>query len=72
MAKALAYVALVALILTLGSTLYAIWAGLNPKGDLLQLTQHLLSWQVIAGGLAVGGAKTFKQEIKDLVKRIAK
>jgi len=61
MAKALAYVALVALILTLGSTFLAIWAELKPKGELLQLTQLLLSWQVIAGGLAVGGAKTFNQ-----------
>jgi hypothetical protein len=72
MAKALAYVALVVLILTLGSTLITIWAELNPKADLLTLTQHLLSWPVIAGGLAVGGAKTFNQEIKDLLKRIAR
>jgi hypothetical protein len=72
MTKALAYVALVALILTLGSTLLTIWAELKPKDDLLQLTQKLLSWQVIAGGLAVGGGKTFSQEIKGLLSRIAK
>jgi len=72
MAKALAYVALVALILTLGSTLLTIWLQLNPRGDLLNLTKLLLSWQVIAGGLAVGGGKPFQQEIKGLLGRIAK
>ena len=70
MAKALAYVALVALILTLGSTLLAIW--LNQEGpvrkDLLDLTSHLLSWQVIAGGLVVGGGHAFKDDIKTLLK----
>ena len=72
MAKALAYVALVALILTLGSTLLTIWLQLNPRGDLLNLTKLLLSWQVISGGLVVGGAKTFGQEINGLLGRIAK
>jgi len=72
MARALAYVALVALILTLGSTLVTIWARLESKDDLLKLTQLLLSWQVIAGGLAVGGGKTFDKEIKDLLGRIAR
>lgn len=69
MAKALAYVAILALILTLGSTLVTIWAQLPPKDELLKLAQLLLSWQVIAGGLAVGGGKTFKGEIKALLKR---
>ena len=71
MAKALAYVALIALILTLGSTLLAIWLRLTSRDDLFKLTQLLLSWQVIAGGLAVGGGKTFQQEIKGLLARIA-
>jgi hypothetical protein len=44
MAKALAYVALVALVLTIGSTLLTIWAQLQPKDELLKLTQLLLSW----------------------------
>lgn len=72
MAKALAYVALIALILTLGSDLLAIWLQLEPKDELLKLTQLLLSWQVIAGGLVVGGGKSFQQEIKGLLGRIAK
>ena len=71
MAKALGYVAIMALILTLGSTLLTIWLQMKPKDELLKLTQLLLSWQVIAGGLAVGGGKTFKDEIKGLLNRIA-
>jgi hypothetical protein len=70
MAKILAGVGLMALIATLVSTLVAIWLQWPSRADLLTLTQHLLSWQVIAGGLAVGGAKTFQGEIKDLLKRI--
>ena len=72
MAKALAWVALVALILTLGFTLLAIWLQVEPKDELFNVTKALLSWQVIAGGLAVGGGKTFQQEIKGLLGRIAK
>lgn len=68
MAKTLAVVALIALILTVGSDLLAIWLKLEPKDDLLQLTQLLLSWQVIAGGLVVGGANVFQQEIKNLLR----
>lgn len=73
MARALAVVALAALILTLGSTLIAIWLKLTPTADkLLDLTKVLLSWHVIAGGLVVGGGKTFQQEITGLLKRIGK
>ncbi len=72
MAKALAYVAILALIFTLGSTLLAIWLQVKPKDELFNLTKLLLSWQVISGGLVVGGAKTFNKEIKDLLTPIAK
>jgi hypothetical protein len=72
MAKALAYVAILALIFTLGSTLLAIWLSLEAKKELFDLTKLLLSWQVITGGLVVGGAKTFGQEINGLLGRIAK
>jgi hypothetical protein len=67
MTKALAWVAIVALILSLGSTFLAIWLQVPAKGDLLRLTELLLSWQVIAGGLAIGGGSTFKEEIKKLL-----
>ena len=71
-ATVLSWFALVSLILTLGSAFIAIWLQLPPKDDLLRLTSSLLSWQVIAGGLAVGGASTFAAEIKDSLKRAPK
>ena len=72
MATVLAFVALVVLILTLGSTLIAILTGWLPTDKLMEFTRLLLSWQVIAGGLAFGGGKAFNKEISDLLKRIAK
>ena len=39
------------------------------QDDLLRLTELLLSWRVIAGGLAVGAASTFREEIKSRIKR---
>ena len=72
MAKALGLVALVAVTLTLGSAFVAIWGQLPPKDDLLKLTQLLLSWKVITGGLVLAGVKTFENEIKDVLKRFAK
>jgi len=67
MAKALAYVAVIALILILGSTLLAIWLQVKPRDELFNLTKLLLSWQVIAGGSAVGAVKTFQKEIRGLL-----
>jgi len=67
MTKALAWIAMVTLVVSLSSTLFAIWLQLQPKDDLLRLTELLLSWQVIAGGLALGGAVTFSKEIKHLL-----
>ncbi len=72
MATALAFVALIVLIVTLGSTLIGILTGWLPTDKLMEFTRLLLSWQVIAGGLAIGGGKTFQQEISGLLTRIAK
>ena len=72
MATALAYVGLIALILTLGSTLLTIWLQSPARTDLINLTKELLSWKVIAGGLATAFGTSFKREIKDLLGRIAK
>jgi len=69
MTKALAWVALVTLIVTLTSTVVTIWLKLPQKEDLLRLTQLLLSWQVIAGGLAIGAGSTFSKEISQLLTR---
>ncbi len=69
MAKALAIVAVFALIAVLGSAIVANWIHDTAKEDFFKLTQLLLSWQVIAGGLAAGGAKTFEAELKSRLKR---
>ena len=69
MTKALAIIAVLALIISLSSTIIAIWLQLAPKDDLMHLTEQLLSWQIIAGGLAVGAGHTFRAEIKKLLSR---
>ena len=70
MTKALAIVALLSLIISLSSTIIAIWLQLAPKDDLMQLTEHLLSWQIIAGGLVIGAGHTFGNQIKSLLERL--
>ena len=72
MVTALAWVAIVALIVSLVSTLIAIWLQVPAKGDLLRLTELLLSWQVIAGGLAIGGGSAFSEQIIQLLGRAAR
>jgi hypothetical protein len=66
----MAWIAIVALVVSLASTIIAIWFQCTPKNDLLDLTKLLLSWQVIAGGLAAGAASTFHEEIRGLLKKI--
>ena len=60
MAKTLATVALVVLVVTLGRTLALIWSS---KSDLFELLRLVLSWKVFAGALVAGGARTFHAEI---------
>lgn len=69
MAKALAVVALISLIVILGSAVASSWTHDPAKEDFIKLTQLLLSWQIIAGGLVAGGAKTFETEIKGALRR---
>jgi hypothetical protein len=70
MPRALAIVALLALIFSLGSTFLAIWTERTATTkDLLDLTKLLLSWPIISGGLVVGGATAFRDQIKDRLKR---
>lgn len=71
MTKILTVVATSALVVSLWSTVIAICLKLEPKDDLLTLTGLLLSWPVISGALAIGGASTFSGEIKALLKRVA-
>ena len=59
----LTVIAIVSLIVSLVLTIVTIWLQTDSANQYLELTKVLLSWQVIAGGVAVGGAKTFKTEI---------
>jgi hypothetical protein len=63
--------AFIALVLSVGSTLVAAWFELDNFGDYLALTEALLSWEVIAGGLAIGAGSTFKSNIAGLIDKLA-
>ncbi len=71
MAKIIAYVGMLTLVVTLGSTILAIWARNPAAAQFLELTKALLSWKVIIGSLATGGTFAFKTEIKKLFERAA-
>ncbi len=70
MAKILGVVAIVALSVTLVLTIATIWMETNSAPQYLELTQALLSWQVIAGGLALGAVNTFQSEIAALLRKL--
>src|SRR5262245_35069568 len=64
MAQFLGVLALVFLTVTLASTIITIWTERASAAQFLELTNSLLSWEVIAGGLAIGAVSTFYTEIK--------
>ena len=70
MATILAGVALVALSVTLVLTVVTIWLQAPSAAQYLELTKALLSWQVIAGGLAMGAVRTFHSQIAELLGRL--
>ena len=73
MAQLLGVVAVVTLIVTLVSTIVTIWLERAASAaQFLQLTELLLSWEVIAGAVVVGGASTFHAELKALLDRLEK
>lgn len=69
MSNILSWIAMGAVALSLGSSFLAAWLGLDAAEDLLRLTQLILSWQVVAGGLVFGAMKTFEKEIKLRLKK---
>jgi hypothetical protein len=72
MAKALGVVAIVALSVTVASTIVSICMQSMSAAQFLDLTKALLAWHVIAGGLAIGAAATFQTELKQLLNRVAR
>lgn len=71
MAKALAWVAIPALIATLVLTMVSIWNEKPSATLFLDLTKTLLAWKVIVAGLATGAATTFRPEIKAFLTNLA-
>ncbi len=69
MATTIAVVGMITLVVTLGSTIVAIWIHDPAAAQFLDLTKALLSWKVILGALATGGTVTFKSEIKRVFPR---
>ena len=72
MAQILGVVALVTLIVTLALTIVTIWLERASAAQFLELTNSLLSWDVIAGGLVLGGTSTFYTEIKAVLAKLGK
>jgi hypothetical protein len=71
MVQILSVVAIVSLIVTLASTTVAIWMEEPRAAHFLELTSSLLSWEVIAGGLAIGAVNVFQTEIKAILTKLA-
>ncbi len=69
MARNLGVFAYLVLVVAIVSTFFAIAMGKASAGQFLELTEALLSWPVIAGGLAVGAGQTFKGEIRAFLQR---
>ena len=70
MTKVLGWIAIIALVVTLGLTIVTIWMERPSAAQYLELTQALLSWPVIAGGLAVGVGSTFYEQIKAMFAKL--
>jgi hypothetical protein len=66
--KAFAWFAFIYLALTLFLTLLAVLGDTATAGNLLNLTELLLSWKVIGGGLAVLGGNAFKDPIAERIR----
>ena len=62
---ALAIIALLAIFLSLGSTLVAIWFCFQDKtfDRLIKLTELILSWKVVAAGLVFGGGQSLIESL---------
>ena len=72
MVQILSVVALVSLTVTLASTIVTIWLQRASAAQFLELTNALLSWEVIAAGLVIGGVSTFYAEIKAVLDKLGK
>ena len=65
MAQIVGVIAIIALSVTLASTIHTIWTERPSADQFLDLTSLLLSWQIIAGAVTM----VFHQEIKARLKK---
>ena len=72
MVQFLGVLALVSLTVTLASTIITIWTERASAAQFLELTNALLSWEVIAGGLAIGAVSTFYAEIRAVLEKLGR
>jgi hypothetical protein len=66
---ALAWIAVVAVAVTLGWTIASIGFRWDSAAQFLELTELLLSWKVITGALVVGAGVAFRNEIQGFITR---
>jgi hypothetical protein len=60
-----------ALVIVLASAILAVWFEHPGAAHFVQLTGMVLSWEVIASGVAVAAVKTFKGDISNVLNRLA-
>jgi hypothetical protein len=70
LATFLVWVATLAVLISLVSTWCSIYQESNTAEDFLKLTEILLSWKVIAGGITLGFASRYKDKIATLLDRL--
>jgi hypothetical protein len=68
--NALIRAATAAVFLSLILTFLAIFLEWGNREDFLELTEILLSWEVITGGIVIGAGTTYKKELRDLLGRL--
>ncbi len=64
--------ALVMVIVTVGVTLEAIMSNRKSADRLLKLSEIILSWQMIAGGLTIGAGSTFYEPIVTVLENLSR
>jgi len=69
MAKYLGLFAYLVVVVAIISTFFAIVMRKASATQLIELTEALVSWPVIAGGLAVAAGPTIMDEIRALLQR---
>jgi hypothetical protein len=68
----LVWVGVTATALTLALTVITILFEMDSAAQFLELTDALLSWEVISGSVLIAGGATFKTQIGAMIDRICR